>query len=77
MKIIFIRHSKTKIEPKIPVTRWGLSDEGIELAKKLSAHDIIKQLDVLYTSFQTKALETTIYLAKPNAIPIKTDNNLT
>ena len=77
MKIIFIRHSKTKTEPKIPVTCWGLSDEGIELAKKLSTHDTIKQIDILYASLQTKALETAIYLGKPNGIPIRTDNDLT
>lgn len=77
MKLTFIRHSKTKIDPTIPITCWGLSDEGIVLAKKLSTHEVVKQLDVLYASFQTKALETAIILAKPNAIPIKANDNLT
>jgi broad specificity phosphatase PhoE len=32
---------------------------------------------VLYASFQTKALETAVLLAKPNTIPIKADDGLT
>jgi len=77
MKFVFIRHSKTDRNPQVPITCWGLTDEGIELAKELSQKDIIKGLDVVYASFQTKALETAILLAKPNAIPIKADDGLT
>lgn len=61
----------------MPITCWGLADEGIRLAKELSQKDVIKNLDVVYASFQTKALETAVLLAEPNAIPIKADDNLT
>ncbi len=77
MKFVFIRHSKTDRNPRVPITCWGLTEQGIELARELSQKDIIKDLDVLYASFQTKALETAVLLAKPNAIPIKADNGLT
>jgi broad specificity phosphatase PhoE len=77
MKFVFIRHSKTHRNPQVPITCWGLTDEGIELARNLSRHDVIKNLDVMYASFQTKALETAVILAKPNAIPIKADDRLT
>jgi broad specificity phosphatase PhoE len=77
MKFVFIRHSKTDRDPQVPITCWGLTEQGIELAKELSQKDSIKDLDVLYASFQTKALETAILLAKSNAIPIKADNGLT
>jgi broad specificity phosphatase PhoE len=77
MKFVFIRHSKTDRNPQVPITCWGLSDQGIELAKELSQKDVIKDLDVVYASFQTKALETAVLLAKPNAIPIKADDGLT
>ena len=77
MKFVFIRHSKTDRNPQVPITCWGLTKQGIDLAKELSQKDIIKDLDVLYTSFQTKALETAVLLAKPNAIPIKADDGLT
>lgn len=77
MKFIFIRHSKTDRNPQVPITCWGLVDQGIDLAHELSRKDIIKKMDVLYASLQTKALETAILLAKPNAIPIKVDDRLT
>jgi hypothetical protein len=53
------------------------TDDGIELVKELSSKDVIKNIGVPYTSFQTKALEMAVLLAKPNAIPIKADNGLT
>ena len=77
MEITFIRHSKTKVDPSIPAPLWGLSEEGVELAKKLSSNDDIRRISLFYSSLQTKALETAVLLAKPNAIPIKTDNALT
>ncbi|MGF7228587.1 MAG: histidine phosphatase family protein [Candidatus Saccharibacteria bacterium] len=77
MKFVFIRHSKTDRNPEIPILCWGLAEDGIELARELSGKDVVKNLDVLYASFQTKALETAVLLAKPNAIPIRADDGLT
>ena len=77
MKITLIRHSKTLIEPEKAITQWGLADEGIEKAKILSGNHLIKDIQVLYSSLQTKALETALYLAKPNGIPIRTNNDFT
>ena len=77
IKFIFIRHSKTDRNPQVPITCWGLTEEGIALAQELRNQDVIKKIDVMYASFQTKALETAVILSKPNAIPIKADNRLT
>lgn len=77
MQIKLIRHSKTLVESQKPIVRWGLSEVGIERAKALSGKEIIQGVDVIYSSLQTKALETTLYLAKPNGIRIETDDNLT
>jgi broad specificity phosphatase PhoE len=77
MKLVFIRHSKTDRNPHIPITRWGLTSEGVQLAKELSHQDVIRNMNVMYASLQTKALETAVLLAKPNAIAIKTDDQLT
>src|SRR5436190_375058 len=46
MKIILVRHAKTKIDSQIPITRWGLSQEGISLAQKLSENNIIKHIAI-------------------------------
>ncbi len=77
MKFVLIRHSKTERNPEVPILCWGLSENGIELAHKLSQENIIKKLEVVYSSLQTKALETAVLICKPNAIPIKTDDRLT
>lgn len=77
MKFVLIRHSKTDRNPVVPILQWGLSDSGIKLAQELSHNEIIKNLDVVYASFQTKALETAVLIAKPNAIAIKADDRLT
>lgn len=77
MNLVFIRHSKSLVNPNIPITTWGLSEEGILLAKKLGGIVQIRELDVIYSSLQTKALETAILVTKNAGIPIKTDNRLT
>lgn len=77
MRFVFIRHSKTDRNPEVPITCWGLTHEGIGLAEHLSHENVIEELDAIYTSFQTKAMETALLLAKPNAIPIKADDRLT
>jgi broad specificity phosphatase PhoE len=77
MKITFIRHSKTAIKPDVPITLWGLSDAGIDKARELATKTTIKEVDVFYSSLQTKAIETMLYLAKPNVIPMRTHKDLT
>lgn len=76
MNFILIRHSKSLVNPNTPIRSWGLSAEGGVLAGKLNGITEIKTLDVLYSSLQTKALETAILATKNTGIPIKTDNRL-
>jgi broad specificity phosphatase PhoE len=77
VNIVFIRHSKSLVNPDIPIPTWGLSEEGVTLAKKLNELIQIKTLDVIYASLQTKAIETAVLVTKNTGIPIKTDNRLT
>lgn len=77
MNLILIRHSKSLVNPNIPIPTWGLSEEGVELAKKLNRIPQIQTLDMVYSSLQPKALETAILATKNTGIPIKTDDRLT
>lgn len=77
MKLILVRHSKTKQEPDISPNLWGLSSEGEELSKQLASNTIWKDIDLICSSNQLKALETAIPIAKLNSIPIKVYENLT
>ncbi|QQR53043.1 histidine phosphatase family protein [bacterium] len=76
MKFDFIRHSKTKVESDKPIALWGLADEGILKAQVLSNDEAIKRLDIVCSSLQTKAIETMLYLAKPNTLPMRTHPDL-
>jgi broad specificity phosphatase PhoE len=77
VNIVFIRHSKSLVNPDIPIPTWGLSEEGVTLAKKLNELIQIRTLDVIYASLQTKAIETAVHVTKNTGIPIKVDNRLT
>jgi broad specificity phosphatase PhoE len=74
---MFIRHSKTAVDPAVPIVLWGLADIGIDRTHELATTNAVKEIDVLYSSFQTKAIETMVYLAKPNHIPMRTHKDLT
>ena len=75
MKITLIRHSKTNPTKDIPIPLWGNTNDGFELCERLCENQVIKNIDVIYYSLETKALETAVLLAKENSIPIKTDKN--
>jgi broad specificity phosphatase PhoE len=77
MLITLIRHSKTIIEAETHALNWVLSDKGVEFAEALSQNDEIKNVNILYSSLQNKALETAVIIAKPHRIPIRTDDRLT
>lgn len=77
MKIVLIRHSKTKFDPSIPIPLWHLTDEGKEKALELFGNNDFPKVDLVYSSLQTKAVETAIILSKIQTIPFKTDPDLT
>ena len=76
MLITFIRHSKVVFDPLIPIKNWRLTAEGIVLVKDLLKLQAIKNIDVIYSSLETKALETASIIAKGNGLLIKTDSKL-
>jgi broad specificity phosphatase PhoE len=77
MKIIFIRHSDTERDYVASPLLWKLSEKGVELARAMSQIDVIKSIDVLYTSFQKKALQTALILSEDNNIKVVPDNRFT
>lgn len=77
MNLILIRHSKSLVNPNIPIPTWGLSKEGVALAQKLNEIPQIKTLNVVYSSLQTKALETAVLATKNTGISIKVNDGLT
>lgn len=77
MKFVLIRHSKTKFDPSISIPLWYLTDEGKERAQELFSNNDFPKVDLVYSSLQTKAVETALILAKSQTVPLKTDAELT
>lgn len=77
MKFVLVRHSKTKFDPNISIPLWYLTNEGKEKAQELFNNKDFPKVDLVYSSLQTKAVETALILAKSQTIPLKTDVNLT
>ncbi len=76
MKLTLINYAQAAIDSDIPIPLWGLTESGKSRAKALSSHPLVKDVNILYSSLQTSSIETTLYLAKPNYIPINTSMSL-
>jgi len=71
MKIIFVRHSHTVIEPQKPNRLRKLSEKWIQKAIEISADkQTFPLLQKYYTSPQLKAIHTTALIASAFAAPI-------
>lgn len=74
--LVLIRHSSPNVDPAIPSTAWGLTDEG-----KLQASELAKALSrwkpaAIVTSPERKAHETAVLIAASRAIPIVIDEDV-
>src|SRR5258706_640058 len=77
MKLVLIRHSQSLVNPTVPIDSWGLSDEGMYLAKKLQENKDVQKIQIIYSSLQPKALETAILATKNKGVFLKTNDRLT
>ncbi|MBB3408094.1 broad specificity phosphatase PhoE [Rhizobium sp. BK316] len=68
---LYITHPQVKIDPQIPVPKWGLSDIGAERARKAIASDWAKRLTRIVSSDETKAIETAEILAEASGAKIE------
>ena len=49
-EFLLLRHAKTEITNKIPVSKWTLSEEGFKETEKLTLVEEFKDLDILISS---------------------------
>ena len=59
----FLRHGETTKDKSIPISRWKLSDKGIEQASELADEQTFQNIDVVFASTEEKAFQS----AKPIA----------
>lgn len=61
---LYITHPQVRIDPDVPVPRWGLSDLGAARADKAARCGWAGELKRILSSDETKALETAEFLAR-------------
>lgn len=74
--LVFIRHSQSQPDPKIPSSQWPLTSEGRQRCEPLAEPLIPYELDVIVTSSEPKAIETGELVAQRLAIPCRVMQNL-
>jgi broad specificity phosphatase PhoE len=72
MYALYITHPQVKIDPKVPVPQWGLSERGIQRATSASALPWAGALKRIVSSRETKAVETAQILARASGASIET-----
>ncbi|MEL6830959.1 MAG: histidine phosphatase family protein [Pseudomonadota bacterium] len=60
----YLSHPQVKIDAAIPVPEWGLSDLGKDRAKLFARSKCLLQTKSVYSSAETKAIETGNTIAK-------------
>ena len=68
---VYITHPQIRLEPDVPVPRWGLSETGIARAQQAAQSDWVRQLSRILSSDETKALETAAIIAHPGGIDVE------
>ncbi|MBB3397671.1 histidine phosphatase family protein [Rhizobium sp. BK060] len=68
---LYITHPQVRIDPAVPVPKWGLSQLGAARAHKAAESDWGKQLRRVASSHETKAIETAEILAAAAGLAIE------
>ena len=68
---IYLTHPQIRIEPDVPVPRWGLSERGIARAVAAALCGWAPALWRVFSSDETKALETADILARAGGAKVE------
>lgn len=68
---LYITHPQVRIDPDIPVPRWGLSDVGRARAEAAAARPWLRRIDRIVSSDETKAVELAGILATAAGVNVE------
>lgn len=68
---IYVTHPQVRIDPDVPVPRWGLSEIGAARTELAAQSAWARELSRILSSDETKALETAAILAGPAGIDVE------
>ncbi|NEI68514.1 histidine phosphatase family protein [Rhizobium lusitanum] len=70
MYALYITHPQVRIDPDVPVPEWGLSEIGAARARVAALTPWARQLGLIVSSGERKAIETAEILAATSGTPI-------
>ncbi|TCL72108.1 histidine phosphatase family protein [Rhizobium sp. BK251] len=71
MFALYITHPQVRIDPLVPVPKWGLSTLGAERARKAAQSEWARRLRRIVSSDETKAIETAEILAEASGARVE------
>jgi len=66
--LIFLRHAPTLKDPNVPNDQWGIKPESIDLLTELSNLSDFQNINLIYSSTKTKAIQTALTFANKNSL---------
>lgn len=68
---LYVTHPQVRIDPDVPVPRWGLSDVGRARAEAAAARPWVRRLKRIVSSDETKAIELAEILAAVASVNVE------
>ena len=68
---LYITHPQVRIDPNIPVPKWGLSDIGAARTREAAQSDWARKLGRIVSSDEVKAIETAEILGLASGVSIE------
>lgn len=69
--IYFLRHGKTKVDANTPISQWLMHPTGAEQAQQLAETDVFKDIEIIITSTEQKAVDTAQPIAQKLGLEIQ------
>ncbi|NHJ22251.1 MAG: histidine phosphatase family protein [Candidatus Lokiarchaeota archaeon] len=74
--LILLRHAEVKVEEKVVISKWSLTERGQKKAMDLFDLDFFQNVDIIITSGEEKAFQTAYPLSEKLHKKIVKDENL-
>ncbi len=70
-RLWYVTHPEVRLDPHVPVERWGLTDVGRRRAAAMCSQPWLDEVERLVSSGETKALELAAVVAARTGLPIE------
>jgi broad specificity phosphatase PhoE len=70
---LYVTHPQVRMDPAVPVPRWGLSEQGRARAEAFAHHPLVRRVRQVIASDETKAVELAQILAAVASAPVSSE----